>query len=316
MTTTYPDLDPAQGNDRAVNPVCPACRGALQWTAEDIVCLDCGRAFTYEDGFPNLVLGERFGDVPNPELVAYEEECNLHTAHNYFLPLFLDLFRGAKRTPRILSLGCGTGADVDLLTAAGLSVMGIDCGARSCAWPHRTQKHQLLLANGKQLPFESGTFDAVYCGCVFPHVGTVDDSHQVRPTYAGERAQLAAEMSRVLRPGGHLIVSSPNRRFPVDIFHGRTKENPFPRYNAASDPFLLSFSDYQNLFRPADCERFRLLPVEGYWGFVRRKQTMLGRISALPVEAIFRLVSHPKATNLRDTVLNPWLVVMAAKALR
>lgn len=294
--------------------VCPLCHGSLSWGSVAIECRECGHSYSYENGFPDLVIGERFADEPNEELTAYEEECNLYTAQNYFLPLFKDILGSQKRTPRILSLGCGTGADVDVLSAAGFSVTGIDCGARSAAWPNRVCKHSLLLANGKNLPFDSGTFDAVYCGCVFPHVGTIGDSHKVRPTYAEERAQLALEMGRVLRPGGHIVVSSPNRNFPVDIFHGRSKEHPLPRLNPPSDPFLLSFRDYQQMFRPADCSGFSLLPIDGYWGFVRRKRSLKGRLSMIPVEAIFKLVSSRPAVALRSSPINPWLVVMATKA--
>jgi SAM-dependent methyltransferase len=294
-------------------PVCPTCHGILAWDLHGIVCSECASTFEFEAGFPNFVVGGRFEDEPNEALTTYEEECNLHTARHYFLPLFQQLFQSTKREPRILSLGCGTGADVDVLSAAGFSVTGIDCGSRCVAWPHREYPQRLLLANGKNLPFETASFDAVYCGCVFPHVGTVGDSHEVRPSYAEERAQLAAEMGRVLRPGGHVVVSSPNRRFPVDIFHGRSAEHPLPRLNAPGDPFLLSFADYQQLFRPAGVDRFNLLPVNGYWGFVRRKRTFKGRLSMMPVEAMFKFVSRSGAEPLRDSVLNPWLVVCGTK---
>jgi SAM-dependent methyltransferase len=307
-----PTVEAESGIDRSIF-ACPACRGSLAWGREKIECRNCGRLYGYESGFPDLVIGDRFEDEPNDELTAYEEECNLYTAQNYFLPLFKQLLGGQKRRPRILSLGCGTGADVDVIGAAGFSVMGIDCGARAAAWPNRVNKHSLLHANGKNLPFENGSFDAVYCGCVFPHVGTIGDSHKVRPTYADERAQLALEMGRVLRPGGHIVVSSPNRNSLLDIFHGRTKENPLPRWNPPSDPFLLSFRDYRQLFKPADLSAFSLLPVKGYWGFVRRKRTFKGRLTMLPVDAIFRLVSTRMGAALRNSAISPWIVVMGTK---
>ncbi len=294
--------------------VCPACHGQLSWSAESIVCESCGKTFRFNNEFPDLVLGDRFEDELNPELTVYEEECNRYTAEHYFLPLFRKLFSSSRRTPRILSLGCGTGADIDTLSEAGFAMTGIDCGARSTAWSNRRRKERLLLANGKYLPFESGSFDAVYCGCVFPHVGTVGDSHKVRPSYAEERAQLAGEMGRVLRPGGYVVVSSPNRLFPVDLFHGRSSEHRLPRLSPRSDPFLLSFSDYKNLFEPADCTEFKLLPVNEYWGYVRRKQSWKGRLSILPVDTIFKLVSRPRQERLRNSAVNPWLVVMGTKA--
>ena len=297
--------------------VCPVCKGTLDFRQSEIFCGGCSAKYSYEHGFPDLIVGGRFDDEDDAARTSYEEMCNEYTARNYLIPTFQRLFHGVaskgQRKPRLLSLGCGTGVDVDLLNAAGFEVVGIDCGNRSKVWPHRIESERLFLANGKHLPFEDGSFDVVYCGCVFPHVGVDGDSTRVLPNYFEERLVIAREMTRVLDPDGYILTSSPNRWFPIDIFHGRTPENPYPQFNPPWRPFLLAPRDYEALFRSAGCNLFRLLPVTGYWGFIRMKKRWKGRLLALPVEAVFSTVSAGPLKFLRGSPISPWLVMLMKK---
>lgn len=298
----------------SIRLVCPVCRSPLSMLPDKVICVGCSHTFEYDRGFVDLIVGGRFEDEPNAERCAYEERSNAHTTEHYLMPTFAKLFPPGGKPKRLLSLGCGTGIDVDMLNAAGFEVQGIDCGNRCDVWPHREFRSRLHLANGKHLPFEDETFDAAYCGCVFPHVGTQGESHAVLPEYREERLAIAREMSRVLKPDGYILVSSPNRLCPVDIFHGRSKEHPLPRLNLPSDPFLLSAEDYRKLFGEAGCQLFRLLPVRGYWGFINMKTHWKGRILAAPVETIFRVVSNDALSFLRPMPVSPWLVMLMRKA--
>jgi len=300
-------------SESAVRLVCPLCNGELQFAAQNITCRRCGGPFEYRDGFPDLIVGGRFDDDLGKAQTLYEEQSNDWLSRRYLIPTLEGLLAGVRR-PRVLSLGCGTGVDVDLLADRGFDVVGIDCGNRSGAWPRRTHQDRLCLANGKRLPFETASFDAAYCGCVFPHVGVEGDSNRVTATYREERLTIAREIGRVLRPGGHVMVSSPNRLFPIDIFHGRSPEQPFPRLNPPWNPFLLSAGDYRRMLAQAGCDRTRLLPVKGYWGFIRMKGRFKGRLLAFPIETIFNAVSTEALRALRGSPISPW-IVMAARRL-
>jgi SAM-dependent methyltransferase len=289
--------------------VCPACRGQLTAAGSELVCRSCDARYGYEGGFPDLIIGGRFDDEDDQARTTYEEQTTAHLATHYLLPHLRRELSGIER-PRVLSLGCGCGADLDLLVDAGFDVFGIDCGNRSRVWPRRRHRDRFFLANGKHVPFEDGAFDAVYCGCVFPHVGVEGDSTVVARGFWEERLRIAREIGRVLRPGGCALVSSPNRLCPIDIFHGRTPDRPYPRFNPPTSQFLLSSHDYRALFAAAGCGAGQLLPVKGYWGFLRMKQRRRGRLLAWPVESIFSLVSQPSLSFLRGSPVNPWLVML------
>ena len=201
--------------------VCPLCRTALQvGRAQSLLCPACGTPYATEDGIPDLTLGDRFDDEQNADLFSYEEKTCRFTTQNYILPLLRRLSSASRAPLRVLSLGCGLGTDIDVLAQEGFEVAGIDCGNRTSQWQQRRHKNRLYRANGKHLPFSSHEFDVVYCGCVFPHIGVEGDSNRIAADGRQQRMAVAREMVRVAKPDGRLFVSSPNRRFPFDLFHG------------------------------------------------------------------------------------------------
>jgi SAM-dependent methyltransferase len=95
---------------------------------------------------------------------------------------------------RILDCGCGTGGNIEWLARYG-RVSGIDYTFSGIAAAARLGRPRLAQATAAALPFAEATFDLV----------TSFDMLQVLPD-AIER-QAIAEMARVLRPGGALVVN-------------------------------------------------------------------------------------------------------------
>ncbi len=296
--------------------VCPDCREPLLNDGVVLKCSGCTREYPLIGEFPDLIIGGRFDDLTSDSKMNYEVEANTDSTRNYLLPLFRKLWPGSSENLNLLSVGCGTGSDVELLTREGFPCVGIDCGKRSEAWQRLELKERFLLANGKHLPFPDNSFEGVFSGCVFPHVGVKGDSDEVAPDYFEQRLALASEMVRVLKPGGKILVSSPNRHFPLDLFHGREEGVSRPKPYSPANPFLLSFGDYRRLFVQAGCENVRALPVEGYWGFIRSRHSLKGLLLGLPVRFLFWMVSREGFRLLRSSPLNPWLIVLVEKGCR
>lgn len=107
---------------------------------------------------------------------------------------------------RVLVDGCGVGMYVKALLPKSGAVYGIDIEPEHLrrAAAHTPQAH-LQLAACEALPYPDGFFDLVL-------------SHEVLEHVADDRAA-AAEMARVLRPGGRAVIFAPNRLWPFET-HG------------------------------------------------------------------------------------------------
>ena len=101
-----------------------------------------------------------------------------------------------KPGSRMLDAGCGLGASSRLAAGEfGLQVDAVDASAEVIAHAESresTSRVQWRLADLLNLPYESATFDGILAECVLSTL---------------PRADALAEMRRVLRPGGRLILS-------------------------------------------------------------------------------------------------------------
>ena len=93
---------------------------------------------------------------------------------------------------RCLDLGCGTGINLERLTSAGWTVIGVDvsAGQLRVATALAVPGVELVLADAAHLPFDDRSFDAVACSLLH--------------TDLEDRAAVWSEAARVIRPGGKL----------------------------------------------------------------------------------------------------------------
>lgn len=297
--------------------VCPCVHhGKLAQTNDRAVCQVCGQEFLCANGVWDLLIGERFDDEACDCMWTNEEDTGRHLALNFLAPELRRRF--PDRDPssmRVLSIGCGVGSDVEALNSLGYAAWGVDAGNRSRYWPRRANPGNYFVANAKNLPFEQGLFDVVIMGCVLPHIGVGDDTYFTQPGAAAERQQAADEMLRVTAPGGALVLSSPNRRCPIDFFHRLDRHSHRPRLHSPREDFLLAADDYARLLRlGTQTASVEILPLRGYWGFYSSSRYLLGRMLQLPVRWYFnQFMSWRWTKPLRGTALNPWLILYFRK---
>jgi len=102
------------------------------------------------------------------------------------------------RRPRILDVGCGTGANLLMLSKYG-DAEGVDVSEDALAFCRERGLDKVTLGAGEEMPYDDGTFDLVTAFDVVEHM---DDD------LAGLK-----EMRRVLRPGGRVLLFVPTFMF-------------------------------------------------------------------------------------------------------
>ena len=109
--------------------------------------------------------------------------------HNVAARLLLE---GAGRTARVLDIPCGAGAFTQRLSLEGIEVWPADLRNILQAESSRFKAADM----NERLPFEDGFFDAVACIDGIEHIERPFD--------------FIGECRRVLKPGGRLVLSTPN----------------------------------------------------------------------------------------------------------
>lgn len=114
---------------------------------------------------------------------------------------------------RVADLGCGSGVFTELLRRRGYSAVGIDISPKlvevGCA---KYPGLDLREGDAENLPFESGSLDGVLLSGLVHHFP--------------DPRRLAAEVYRVLKPGGRFVAFDPNRTNPFMWLY-RDRSSPF-----------------------------------------------------------------------------------------
>lgn len=102
---------------------------------------------------------------------------------------------------KVLDVGCGTGLNARVLATKGHEVVGIDISEKAIEKFRQAGFVGEKCDIAKEIPFKDCSFDLVYASETIEHV--VDTK------------RFLAEIYRVLKPGGMLLLSAPNSAFWV-----------------------------------------------------------------------------------------------------
>src|SRR5215204_93344 len=162
-----------------------------------------------------------------------------------YLPRLVDFtsYRGKK----FLEVGCGAGIDLVRFTRAGAIVTGIDLSTTAIDLARKNIEQNRLSANlhvmnGESMQFPDNSFDVVYAHGVLQYTADVE--------------KMVAEIHRVVKPGGEVIVMVYNRNSWLNLMRRVTKV-PLEHEDA---PVLKKYSigELKQLLGPF--ERYRIIP--------------------------------------------------------
>lgn len=96
---------------------------------------------------------------------------------------------------RVLDAACGTGRYSEFLHSLGHTVIGLDLSPEMLSQAQKTRNKQIKFVQGKltAIPLENSTVDLVICALALTHLLNINKA--------------LSELSRVVRPGGHIVIS-------------------------------------------------------------------------------------------------------------
>lgn len=187
----------------------------------------------------------------------------------------------------VLDCACGSGYGTALLTAhtgtAGY-VVGLDVSRAAvahCRDAHPLPNVEFKTASAEKLPFQDAAFDAYCCFETLEHVPNP--------------ARALKEARRVLKPGGVLLLSTPDR-IVSGLGPGETPRNPFHLRE-------WSLLELDRLLRPVFPDtrfwgqrvRTRRKYSPAYWRSKTRRLLKLPDFDGIPTDpALFRRMESPK----------------------
>jgi SAM-dependent methyltransferase len=146
---------------------------------------------------------------------------------------------------RVLDIACGSGFGLEMLRDAGACAMGMDYDATALAEVRERQPTaRLACADAARLPLPDASIDIVVSFETIEHVP--------------DASAMLAELRRVLKPGGRLVLSTPNRAFgPLE----RHTANRFHVREFAADELRDLLNQHQDF---SGVQLYGQWPVPGY----------------------------------------------------
>ena len=115
----------------------------------------------------------------------------------------LDWFFTPQPEARVLDVGCGSGVFASRMAELGAQVTAADSNSAAVDYGTRTFARpglEFRLGLVDELEFPDSAFDAAVCLEVVEHI------------YPAQVEKLLSDLSRILRPGGQLLLTTPNYR--------------------------------------------------------------------------------------------------------
>jgi 2-polyprenyl-3-methyl-5-hydroxy-6-metoxy-1,4-benzoquinol methylase len=128
-------------------------------------------------------------------------------------------------TTRLLDVGCSSGIITNALAQHVAFAVGVDPDADSLRLAAQQANIHIAHTDGIALPFAANSFDLAICAQVYEH--------------AANQQALADEIYRVLKPGGVVFFSGPNRLAPIEDHYHLPLLSWFPRPIASAYVRLL-----------------------------------------------------------------------------
>lgn len=305
--------------------VCPMTHAPLQARDGALYCQQSERIYaTGDHGYFDFTLADALYDMESTSEEYAEEQ---RVSWRRFYSEFLKPWVGREPSRRVLEVGCGLGLGIRFFLEHGYEAYGLDIPCLARFWKRLgNDPRHFVLGDGAAMPFADGYFDAVYTLGTIEHIGARTGHYTLTDDYRETRTAFARELLRVTRPGGRLLVTCPNKSFPIDIHHeptdaatpegtmrlrryifdryGITLHKPFGKYH------LLSFGELRSLFcRDGGAASAEALPLKHYFAF--RRTASLGLLRLFKGIIVNYVENMPGP--LRRSCFNPFLVVEVRK---
>ncbi len=184
---------------------CPHCKSRLVLSSDQLQCQGCGRVFPIERGVPLLIeshTDDHFDYLQHyqkdAEIFDYFQERPSGTAHEErrLAEYILDELGGSDS---ILDVGCGSAWVAKHFQGSGRFVCSLDATLINTAKAieRYPKNYAAVVAVAFHLPFSDRAFGSIIASEIIEHV--------VDP------AAFVAELFRVLKPGGSLVITTPTK---------------------------------------------------------------------------------------------------------